>query len=64
MDERPCGVVPFTEGPITYRIKHYRERAELLRSIADELLGARDRRFLVKLAATYEEMAQHAARAH
>ena len=64
MDERPYGVVPFTEGPISYRIKRYRERAEVLRSIAEDLFGERERRLLMKLAVTYEEMALQAARAN
>ena len=64
MDERPYGILPCTEGPIGYRIKRYRQRADSLKAIADEILAEREKRTLLRIANTYEEMANHAARAH
>ena len=64
MEARPYGIVPCTEGPIGSRIERYRARAESLRNIADDVIVENLRQTLLKIANTYEEMAQQAARMH
>ena len=64
MSERLYGIMPCTEGPISFRIKRYRERADTLKLIADEVLVERERQTLLRIATTYEAMANQAARTH
>ena len=64
MSGRPYGIVPCTEGPIGYKVKRYRERAETLKVIADDVLAEPVRKTLLQVANTYEAMAQEAAAAH
>jgi hypothetical protein len=64
MEKRPYGIVPCTEGPIGYKVKRYRERAETLKLIAEEVIAEPIRNTLLQVANTYEAMAQDAARAH
>jgi hypothetical protein len=64
METRPYGILPCTEGPIGYKVKRYRERAESLRDIADELVSESLRKTILKIANTYECMAQEIASAH
>ena len=39
MDVRPYAIVPFQKASKTYRVKRYRQRAELLREIAGDLVA-------------------------
>ena len=64
MEKRPYAIVPCTEGPIGHRIKRYRQRADALKAVAEELLAERERKTLLRIATTYEAMADQAARAH
>jgi hypothetical protein len=64
MEGRPYAVVPYTDGPIAYRIKRYRQRAETLKTIAEEIVAEPVRDTLLRIANTYERMAQDAASAH
>jgi len=64
MEKRPYAIVPCTEGPIGYRIKRYRQRADALKAVAEELLGDPERHTLLRIATTYEAMADEAAHAH
>ena len=58
---RPYGVVPCSKGTATYRVKRYRERAEELRTIADDLLHRECHQMMMRLANTYDEMAEREA---
>lgn len=62
METRPYGILPCTEGPIGYRIKRYRQRAETLKAIAEEVIAEPARKTLLQVANTYEAMAEEAAR--
>jgi hypothetical protein len=64
MEKRAYGIVPCTEGPIGYKVKRYRERAQSLKIIAEEVIAEPTRKTLLRVADTYEAMAQEAARAH
>lgn len=57
MDHRPYAIMPCDRGSAKYRVKRYRERAEELRTIADDLLHRECQQMLERLANTYEEMA-------
>ena len=64
MEKRPYGILPCTDGPIGYKVKRYRERAETLKVIADEIVAEPVRKTLLQVANTYEAMANEAASAH
>jgi hypothetical protein len=64
MEKRPYGILPCTDGPIGYKVKRYRERAETLKVIADEIIAEPVRKTLLQVANTYEAMANEAASAH
>ena len=57
MDTRPLAVVPFDKGTKAYRLKRYRQRAEWLRDIAEDLVACDCREMILKLANTYETLA-------
>jgi hypothetical protein len=59
MDGRPYAIVPFDKGSKSYRVKRYRERAELLRDIAADLVARECRDVLIRVANTYQAMAAH-----
>jgi hypothetical protein len=48
---------PLIRGPACHRVKRYRERAEKLRGIADDFAGQEWRDILLRLCASYEEVA-------
>lgn len=54
------GIAPFEKGSTTYRVKRYRERAEELRAIAQDLLSDDCHDTLMRLAHTYDQMASQA----
>jgi hypothetical protein len=60
MDTRPLAIVPFSKGSSTYRVKRYRERAEELRAIAEDLCHPECQQMLIRLATSYDEMAASA----
>jgi hypothetical protein len=60
----PHGIVPCNKGSAKYRVKRYRERAEELRSIADDMLHPECQSLVSRLAASYEAMADHEERPH
>ncbi|MFL6688821.1 MAG: hypothetical protein ACJ8IR_01335 [Alphaproteobacteria bacterium] len=60
MNPRPYVIVPFERGSTTYRVKRYRERAEELRAIAQDLLSDDCHHTLMRLAHTYDQMAAQA----
>jgi hypothetical protein len=60
MNSRPYAIVPFEKGSTSYRVKRYRERAEELRAIAQDLLSDDCHDTLLRLAETYDHMAAHA----
>jgi hypothetical protein len=60
MNSRPYSIVPFEKGSTTYRVKRYRERAEELRAIAQDLMSDDCHDTLMRLASTYEQMAAQA----
>jgi len=57
IEPRPYAIVPFDRGSKSYRVKRYRERAEELRAIAEDLLNNECQATLMRLANTYDEMA-------
>jgi hypothetical protein len=60
MDSQPYTIVPFEKGSTTYRVKRYRERAEELRAIAQDLTSDGCHDTLMRLAHTYDQMAAQA----
>jgi hypothetical protein len=60
MEPRPYAIVPFEKGSTSYRVKRYRERAEELRAIAQDLLSDDCHTTLMQLAHTYDQMAAQA----
>ncbi len=62
MPESPYTVVPFNKGTSAYRAKRYRERADQLRSIAQDLVMNDLQPVLMTLARSYEDMAAAAER--
>ena len=54
-------ILPCEKGSSAYRVKRYRERAEELRTIADDLLHDECQQTLLRLATSYEQMAAQAA---
>ena len=64
MDNRPYGILPCTEPSLGGRVKRYRERAETLREIADEIVVEPVQKILLQVANTYDVMAQDTARLH
>ena len=48
---------PFIRGPARHRAERYRERAERLRAMADDFAGQEWRDILLRLSASYEEVA-------
>lgn len=61
---RSYGIVPCDKGSSAYRVKRYRERAEELRTIADDLRHSDCQQTLLRLANSYEQMATQAAAMH
>jgi hypothetical protein len=61
MQFQPFAIAPYDKGSSTYRVKRYRERAEELRSIAEDLRTDDCRATLIRLADSYEQMAVQAA---
>jgi len=57
-------IQPFNRGSKTYRIRRYRERAEMLRQIATDVIALECRDVLVSLADAYEGMARELAPSH
>ena len=57
----PYSIQPCARGSSAYRIKRYRERAEELRTIADDLLHGECQETLLRIASSYEDMALQAA---
>jgi hypothetical protein len=57
MDVWPFAIIPCNKGSIAYRVKRYRDRADRLRSIAEEVASKPERDTLLRLANTYEELA-------
>jgi hypothetical protein len=49
---------PFIQGPAPYRVRRYRERAERLRAMAEDFVAQEWRDILLRLAHSYEEMAE------
>jgi hypothetical protein len=58
MNSRPYAIVPFEKGSTSYRVKRYRERAEELRTIAQDLVSDDCQDTLMRLATTYDQMAK------
>jgi hypothetical protein len=56
-DHRPYAIVPCDRGSPNYRVKRYRERAEELRTIADDLMHRECQDMLTRLANSYDAMA-------
>lgn len=54
-------IAPCEKGSSNYRVKRYRERAEELRAIAEDLKTDDCRDTLIRLADTYEQMAAQLA---
>ena len=61
-DPRPLIILPCDKGSMNYRVKRYRERAEELRAIAADLISQDCRDTLVRLANSYDQMAQSVGR--
>jgi hypothetical protein len=57
MLSRPLVISPFTKGSPSYRVKRYRERAEELRAIAEDLCHDECQNILRRLASSYDTMA-------
>lgn len=57
MSECPSVISPFIRGPAAYRVKRYRERAESLRAMAQDLAAQEWRDILLRLADSYEALA-------
>ena len=57
LDNRPHVVASYAKGPLSYRVKRYRERAEELRTIAADLASEQCRETFIRLAKSYEQMA-------
>jgi len=55
------GILPCEKGSSAYRVKRYRERAEELRTIAEDLSQDECQQTLLRLAKSYEQMATQAA---
>lgn len=60
-NDRPYAIVPCEKGSSAYRVKRYRERAEELRTIADDLRHSDCQQTLLRLANSYDQMATQAA---
>lgn len=60
MNTAPFEIRPFDKGSTSYRVKRYRERAEELRAIAQDLKSDECQNMLVRLANSYEQMADQA----
>ena len=61
IDERPYAIVPCDRGSSNYRVKRYRERAEELRTIAEDILHPECQAMLSRLANSYDAMAHREA---
>lgn len=59
MKAQSYAILPFKRGNQTYRIRRYRERAEMLRRIAGDVIATECRDMLMGLANAYEGMAAH-----
>ena len=62
MDGQSFAIAPYDKGSSNYRVKRYRERAEELRSIAEDLKTDECHETLIRLAETYDQMAVQAGR--
>ena len=62
--DRSYVIAPCEKGSSTYRVKRYRERAEELRTIADDLRHSDCQQTLLRLASSYDQMATQAAAMH
>ena len=51
------GIAPFRKAPANVRVKRYRERAEELRTIAEDLVQSDCQGMMARLAASYDAMA-------
>ena len=58
MSEHLSIINPFIRGPAADRVKRYRERAERLRGMADDFTAQEWQEILLRLADSYEEMAE------
>jgi hypothetical protein len=65
----PGGIVPLPDLPLAYTTvsdsilddpKHWQERAEEARSIADQLKDPESRRMMLRIADDYDRLAAHA----
>ena len=61
---QPYSIMPCDKGSSSYRVKRYRERAEELRTIADDLLHRECQQTLLRLASSYDDLATQAAAIH
>ena len=57
MSECPSVINPSIQGPASYRVQRYRERAESLRAMAGDFTAREWRDILLRLADSYEELA-------
>jgi hypothetical protein len=62
LNHRPLAIVPLSDGSPAAQARHYRERAEELRTIAGDLCSHDCQVMLERLANSYEEMAGRAER--
>jgi hypothetical protein len=58
LDHRPYAILPCDRGTSKYRVKRYRERAEELRTIADDLIQQECHDMMMRLANTYDDLAR------
>ena len=61
MELSSFAVTPCDRGSSSYRVKRYRQRAEELRTIAEDLKTDGARETLIRIAESYEQMAVQAA---
>ena len=57
MDDRQFVISPCEQGSINYKVKRYRERAEALRTIAEDVVSGEYHAMLVRLAESSDETA-------
>ncbi|HSC18250.1 MAG TPA: hypothetical protein VLC74_04985 [Rhizomicrobium sp.] len=61
LESRSFAIAPCDKGSSNYRVKRYRERAEELRTIAEDVVSDDCHDTLIRLADTYDQMALQAA---
>jgi len=60
MEFIPLAIAPCDKFSSNYRVKRYRERAEELRTIAEDLRTGDCHEMLIRLAETYDQLAVQA----